>query len=882
MMRRLFRFAGSARDVPRDVRSEIGFHLDMRTEEFIAAGMAPQAARLAARQSFGDVESIEAECRRAATRGLRTRTRRMTMNELRQDLQYGLRTLRRSPGFAFAAILTLALGIGANTAVFSMVRGVLLRPLPYRDGGQLVFLKQPATQVGVPDAGFSVKEFEDFRAANHSLQGLAEYHSMPFILLGRGEPRRVQSGVVSANFFDLMGVRPLLGRTFRPGEDALGVAPVLVLSYAFWRNELGGDPAIVGRTFEMNDRIHTVIGVLPPIPQYPNENDLYMPTSACPFRSAPATIEGRRFRMLRVLGRLAPGATLAGAQSELETVAARMHAAYPESYAASQGFGISATPLQEELTVRARPTLMLLFGTAAFVLLIACANVANLTLARLVRRERELALRSALGADRRRLLRQLLVEGTLLSLAGGVFGLALAASALHLLTAFAEQFTPRAGEIRIDGTVLGFTLVVSLATGIAFGVLPALPARLNLAGSLKDGAAATSGGRSSRIRAALVVGQVAVSVVLLVAAGLLARSLRELQRVDPGFDTDHVLTMALDLNWSRYTTNALVLDFHRRLEERLANQAGIVSTASVLTFPLSGRRPFGFDFQIAGRPADPDGSVPRADFRSVSPGYLATLGIPLVTGRNFTANDDAEAPEVVLVNQSLAGKYWGKENPLGQRVSADSGKSWSTIVGVVGDVRQYGLEAGPADEMYAPFAQSPVREGQFLVRTTADFIAVGKRVADAVHALDPAQPVSGLATLDQLRSESLASPRLIALLLGLFSLLALLITCAGLAGVIAFSVGQRSQEIGVRMALGAARGEVLGMIVLEGLRLVAAGLVLGVAGALLLTRLLTAHLFRIQATDPVTFVATAAVLLGVAVAACLVPARRAASVDPVV
>jgi putative ABC transport system permease protein len=833
-------------------------------------------------QAFGDVEAIEAECRASAARAVRSRTRRMTMNGLRQDLQYGLRSLRRSPGFACAAILTLALGIGANTAVFSMVRGVLLRPLPYRNGQELVVLRQPASLVGVPDAGFSAKEVDDYRNASHALGGVSEYHSMAFILLGRGEPRRVQTGVVSANFFDLMGVRPALGRTFRPGEDVVGASPVLVLSYGFWQNQLGGDPGIVGRTFEMNDRIHTVIGVLPPVPQFPNENDVYMPISSCPFRSSPAMAENRSMRMVKVFGRLAPGATLAGVQSELETIASRLHATYPEAYAASQGFGIGAESLQERLTVQARPTLFLLFATAVFVLLIACANVANLTLARLVRRERELALRTALGADRRRLLSQLLVEGTLLSLAGGLIGLGLAGSVLHLLAAFAARFTPRAAEISIDGTVLAFTLVLSLLTGIAFGVLPALPSRLNLAGSLKDGGAATSGGRSLRVRGILVVAQVAVSVVLLVGAGLLVRSLRELQRVDPGFDSDNVLTMTLDLNWSRYTTNALVLNFHRQLQARLADQAGILSSASSLSFPLSGSQPFGFQFQIEGRPTDKDGSVPLADFRSVSPGYFATLGIPLVAGRNFTEDDVPGTPDVVLINQSLARKYWGKDNPLGHRITADSGKTWNTIVGVVGDVRQYGLDTGPVNEMYAPFAQSPARQGVFLIRTTADPIGVAKRVADAVHAIDPGQPVANVRTLAQLRSDSLASPRLTALLLTLFSLLALVITCAGLAGVIAFSVSQRSQEIGVRMALGAARNEVLGMVVLEGMRLVAVGMALGVAGALLLSRLITIHLFQVRPTDPVTFVATAVVLVGVAVAACLVPARRAASVDPMV
>jgi len=882
MMRRLFRLTRSVPDPARDLRSEIGFHLEMRTRELIDGGMAPEAARLAAAQAFGDLRAIEAECHRVAAREARTEARRTLMIGLRQDLQYALRTLRRSPGYTLVALLTLALGIGANTAIFSMVRGVILRPLPFRNGDRLVNLEQPASLAGVQNAQFSVLELEDYRTRSRTVQDLVEYHSMPFILLGRGEPWRVQTGVVSANYFDVLGVTPARGRAFREGEDQTGTAPVLVLSHDFWQNRLGGDPDIVGRTFEMNDRIHTVVGVLPPMPQYPGENDVYMPSSSCPFRSSPFTRQTRAARLLTLFGRLAPGATLAAAQSEMTQLGESLHGQHPDSYPQSQGFATTVASLRDQLTRQAKPTLLLLFATAGFVLLIACANVANLTLSRLVRRERELALRTALGAGRGRLMRQLLAEGGLLALAGGVVGLGLAAAALKLLTAFAARFTPRAGEIALDGWVLAFTLGISLLTGLAFALLPALPARVNLVGALKDGGSAASGGRSLRLRSVLVVAQVAVSVVLLIGAGLMVRSLVALQRVDPGFETERVLTMTLDLNWSRYTTSDLIRQFHDRLHGRLAGQPGIAAAASALMFPLDGHRRQGFEFEIEGRPRSENTALPQGDFRSVSPDYFNTLGIPLVTGRVFTAGDGPNAPAVVVVNQSLARRHWGTEDPLGRRISADSGKTWLTVVGVVGDVRQYGLDAEPADEVYTPFAQLPIREGTFLVRTTGDPLVMARRIEDEVHAIDAAQPVAKIQTLEEVRGQSLASPRVTASLLGLFALLALVITGAGLAGVVAFSVSQRTQEIGVRMALGAERSEVLGMVLREGMRLVFAGLVLGVLGALMLTRLMAGLLYGVPATDPLTFAGVALVLVAVAVVACLVPARRAATVDPMV
>ena len=881
-MRRLFRLTRSVPDPARDLRSEIDFHLDMRARELMDAGMAPEAARLAAVQAFGDLWVIEAECRRVAAREARSEAWRLLMTGLQQDVRYALRTLARAPGYTLVALLTLALGIGANTAVFSMIRGVILRPLPFRDGERLVNLEQPASLAGVQNAQFSVPELQDYRAQSRTVRDLVEYHSMPFILLGRGEPWRVQTGVVSANYFDVLGVTMAQGRAFREGEDQPGSAPVLVVSHDFWRNKLGGDPAIVGRTFEMNDRIHTVVGVLPPMPQYPGENDIYMPASSCPFRMSPFMLQTRSGRMLTLFGRLAPGATLEAARRELADLGTRLHTEHPESYPQGQGFTTRVESLRDQLTRGAKPTLLLLFATAGFVLLIACANVANLTLARLVRRERELALRTALGAGRGRIVRQLLAEGGLLSLAGGVLGLGLAAATLRLLTAFAARFTPRADEIALDGTVLVFTLGVAVLTGIGFALLPALPARVNLVGALKDGGAATSGGRSHRLRSMLVVAQVAVSVVLLIGAGLMVRSLLALQRVDPGFDTERVLTMTIDLNWSRYTSSDLIRQFHEGLHRRLEGQAGIAATASTMVFPLAGNRRLGFEFEIEGRSKSPGVALPQGDFRSVSPDYFRALGIPLVTGRVFTDGDGAQAPQVALVNQTLARRYWGTGSPLGARISTDSGKTWSAIVGVVGDVRHYGLETEPADEVYAPFAQVPIREGRFVVRTTGEPMAVARRIEDEVHAIDAAQPIANVETLEEIRAQTLASPRVTASLLGMFALLALVITGAGLAGVVAFSVSQRTQEIGVRMALGAERSEVLGMVLKEGLRLVVIGLVIGIAGAVGLTRLLAGLLYGVPATDPLTFAAVIAVLLAVAAVACLVPARRAATVDPMV
>jgi putative ABC transport system permease protein len=804
------------------------------------------------------------------------------MQTFLQDLRYGARMFVKQPGFTLVAIVTLSLGIGANTAIFSIVNGVLLAPLPYRDGQQLVVLKQQAILGGGNNLPFSVKEISDYRERNHSLEGIVEYHSMSFILLGHGEPERVRTGVVSAEFFDFLGVRPLLGRTFRPGEDLPGAEPVLVLSYEYWQRSHGGDPNIVGKTFRMNDKAHYVVGVLPPFPQYPNENDVYMAVSSCPFRSAPTFIANRNARMMSVFGRLRPGATVTQAQADLKTIAGQLQQAYPESYPPSRGYGATLAPLQEELTRAAKPTMLILLGTTGLVLLIACANVANLALARLLRRERELAIRAALGAGRRRLIRQLVTESTLLALAGGGLGLLLAASGLDLLKTFAARFTPRASEIHIDAAVLLFTLVVSVGVGVTFGALPALAAGENLVASLKEGSGQSMSGKGrQRLRSLLIVSQVAMAFVLLMGAGLMVRSLLALQRVDGGFKAENVLTMQISLNFSKYNDAQKTRAFFNALLERIRMQPGVISAAVAFTFPLNQSAPRNSSFQIEGRPV-PDGApVPLADLRVASPDYFQTVGIPLLRGRTFTAQDHENAMGVALINQTMARHRWGNDDPVGHRVSLDNGQRWLSIVGVIGDVRQYGLDQEPADELYLPFAQAP-NGSQLLARMIANPSSMARQMTEAVYSIDPDQPVSNVQTLEQVRRNSLASPRLTAMLLSLFAALALTITATGITGVLALWVNQRAPEIGIRMALGATPGTVLRMVLTQGMRLVVLGLLLGLAGAAALTRWMTSLLFGISTTDPATFALIALLLLAVALLACYFPARHATKVDPLV
>lgn len=799
-----------------------------------------------------------------------------------QDLRYALRMVRKNPGFSAAIILTLALGIGVNTAIFSLVDGVLLRPLPYASGKRLVMLTQKAPRAGISDLRFSVKEIQDYRRETKTLDQIVEYHSMPFILLGGEEPERVQTGVVSANFFDVFGIKPILGRTFNPGEDRLGAEPLLILSYDYWQRNLGGSRSVIGRTFKMNDHVHTVIGVLPPIPQFPDNNDVYMTTSSCPFRSSQRMIEGRTLRMMRVFGRLSPGVTLAQAQGELNSIARHLEQEYPQAYPLTRGYGVTATSLREELVRHARTTLLVLLGTAALVLLIACANVANLFLARLLQRDREMAIRLALGANRRRLIRQLLTESSVLSLSAGALGLGLAYATLHLLVSFTARLTARAAEIHINTSVLLFTLGVSLFTGLVFGAIPALSSRRDVARSLNDGDRSSSAGiGKQRVRSLLTVAQISISLVLLVGAGLMVRSLFRLQRVDPGFKPANVLTVFLDLDWSKYNKPDLIHNFQRTLLKKTSSLPGVLNASIAGTFPLNQISPFSSGFQIEGRSLDSDVPLPRIDVNAVSPDYFQTIGVPLMQGRLFSESDRPDTPSVLLINEAMARHYWGKESPVGARISGDRGKTWDTIVGVVGNTRQYGLDKKVEDEAYVPLFQTARRVCSLLVQTGSDPGQMTRSVVQKVYEIDPNQPVARVQTLQHIRDESIAAPRLTAHLIELFALLALVITLAGLVGVMALSVNQKQHEIGIRMALGATRGDVVEMVLRQGLRLVLLGLALGMLGALALTRVMQQLLFQVQATDPLTFAAVSMVLVAAAVLACLIPARRATRFDPI-
>jgi putative ABC transport system permease protein len=857
----------------RDLDRELAFHIDMLTEQKVRSGMSAVEARREAQRHFGEIDRVKDEVRDTWLSRL--------WETLVQDVRYGFRNLARNPGFALIVILTMALGIGANTAIFSVVNGVLLRPLPYKDGQQLVVLRQQQPLAGVDDMRFSHQEILDYRTAK-SLESVVEFHDMWFILLGRAEPERVSTGVVSANFFDVLGVRPMYGRTLQASDAAPGAPAVLLLSHSYWQRSFGGDPSVIGKVFQMNDRPHQVVGILPPVPQYPLEVDVYMPTSACPFRSSQAALNNRAFRIVgTAFARMKPGVTVDKSLADLSGVSARLQRDHPDEYPKERGYRAVASPLQQEMTQSFRRTLLVLLGTAAFVLLIVCASVANLMLARMVRREREIAVRAALGASRMRLLRQLLNEATILAVLGGALGLALAQWGVDLLIAYAERFTPRAGEITVDVTVLLYTLCVSVLTGLIFGSVPAFNGSLSVSPALRDSGRAPQSRQN--IRNSLIVVQVAASFMLLIGAGLTIRSLIKLQQVDPGFRTENILTMRIDLNFTKYR-GLRAAEFWQRVEERLKAVPGVTAAGGGGTFPLNDANVGSGDIEIKGRDLPPKRAASRVDFLFATPEYFSAIGQPILTGRNFRQSDDwstrQHAP-VVIINRTMARHSWGNDDPVGQQISADNGRTWSTIVGVVADTRQQ-LREPVHDAVYVPMFQTGFLSTNWLVRSRVDPSIMQREIRNAIRAIDPDQPVDHFRTLAEVRSASLASPTLTATLLGLFGLLALVITAAGIAGVVAFSVNQRTQEFGIRMALGAQRGNVLTLVLRQGLTLVLVGLAIGLAGALVLTRVLTTLLFGIQPTDGLTFAAVSMVLVAVAALACFVPAKRAASVDPMV
>lgn len=803
------------------------------------------------------------------------------MASFASDLTLATRSLRKAPGFAITAIVTIALGIGASTAIFSMVNGVLLSRLPYGGGERLVHLTQASSRA--PDEGFSVLEVQDLGDRTRSLAGVAEYHSMAFELYGHGDPMRVQTGVVSDDFFELLGVEPLLGRLFRPGEDAIGAPPVVLLSYRFWKEKFGGDSSVVGSAFTMNDKVHTVVGVLPPLPGYPDDNDLWMPAGACPFRSAPQMMSSRSMRMVGAWAVVKPGIPLDRARADLASVERELHAEYPEAYPPSARLRIGAVTVREELTARSRPLLFTLLGTAAFLLLVATANLANLTLARHLRRRREIALRVALGAGSWRIFRQLAAESLVITSLGGILGALLALSGLGILRALAALVTPRAGEVRMDARVLLFTTFVSVSVAIVVALLPLVRTRRvsGLSNALREGGANTAGGRrEGRLRGALLASQVAIAVVLLVGAGLIGRSLVALERVDSGFDGRGVVTARLDLNFTKYDTRAARSNMADALLDRLSSIRGVSSAALANALPLGNNQPTLVSFEIDGVSSPAGRANPRADLVAVTPSYFQTVGVPLLRGRAFASSDRDTLDPVAIIGQRLARSYWGNRDPVGTRISADSGRHWVRIVGVVGDVRQNRLDEDATDEIYIPLSLAAPSDLRAFLRSPGSATSVVSDLRALVRSIDPKQAVTEVQTLTQLRGDQLAEPRLTATLLVVFALVALTITAAGLAALVAHTVSQRRPEIAIRVALGADNARVLRAVLRQSAAMVVVGLVLGIGIAVGASRFVAALLFQVAPTDLLTYFSVAVVILATAACASLAPARRALRTDP--
>jgi putative ABC transport system permease protein len=847
-------FARSRRD--RDLAAELDSHLQLHIDDNLRAGMTPEAARRAALIRLGGVEATKDQYR--DRRGI------PALATLGQDLRYGARILRKHPGFTAAAVTTMALGIGANSAMFTVIHAVLLRPLPYPDSGRLVSAVQLHAKFGPEWATWP--DYTDWRDQTTRLQGLGGAWQVTYNLTGVDEPERLSGAAVTASLFPVLGVSSSLGRVFsqRADENPLSV----VLAHSLWRRRFAADRNVIGRTIDLNGRPHTVIGVMPEGFAFPPEAELWVPFDS----SGPGLDRG--YHLLNVVGRLKAGATVDQVQTELGAVAARSAREYPTT---NRDWGVQVSSLLDGAVSSTRPMLLILAGAIGCVLLIACANVAALLMSRAAARTYELTLRAALGASRGRIARQLLTESLMLALCGGIAGLALAAWAVNPLLALTTL--PRSAEVSLDLTVLLFTLLVSLITGVGFGLAPALMLS-------RSAQSPTPGVRVSvptgSLRPALVALEVAIAVVLLAGAGLLIRSFHRLQQVDTGFSADRVLTMRFFLPRATYPADRAIRHYQQMIE-RVSGLPDVEAAAVVSHFPFSGLSA-GAVFRIPGRPtaAAGEGANLNAEFRSASPGYFRAMGIPLLLGRAFTEADAADAPFVAIVNRAMADRFFPGQNPLDQSVQI-LGPRPRRIVGVVQNIRHRGLDSVLAPEIYVPHAQYP-SGGMFLaVRArSGDPARLAGSVRAEVRALDRDLPISGIRTSQELLDGSLSRRRFSLVLLTTFASTALALAIIGVYGVLSFAVAQRTREIGIRLALGAGSRDVLRLTLGQGMRPVLAGLLIGILAALGATRVLTGMLYEIQPTDPPTLAGVAVVLLGAALAATLIPARRAARVDPMV
>jgi putative ABC transport system permease protein len=807
------------------------------------------------------------------------------------DLKYGWRMLLRSRGFTAVAILTLAVGIGANAAIFSIVNTVLLRPLPYPHPERIVLIWETYANRNVTRGTASLAEFLDWRDLSQSFQELSALRILFYNVTGRAEPEQLWGVTVSGNFFRLLGVRPFLGRDFSPEEEQPGKEQVAIISYGEWQRRFGGAQSAVGQTIVLDDKPFTIIGVLPAdfsVFGTSTPLDVWMP-----FALNRAQLD-REAHSAIVFGRLRPEVSLAQAQAEMEAIFESLKKQYP---GVNQKDFPRLAELQRELTFNSRQSLLILAGAVVFVLLIACANVANLMLARAATREKEIALRATLGAGRRRIFRQLLTESALVALLGGACGILVAYAGLHLLHGALPQTggsgeIPYANRIKIDGTVLGFTLGISLLTGLIFGFAPAIQiSRAELFESLKEGSRGSTGGRRNRyVRSALVVSEVALSLILLVGAGLLIRSFALLMSEDLGFNTSHLLTMQLWLPESHYPSDQQVINFYQQVIDRTAAVPGVKSASAVNFLPLTRWGDY-CDFDIGGRPPRKSGEQYTSQYRVVDWRYLETMEIPVKEGRGFRSADRSQSEGVALVNEALARRYWPDQSPIGQQIrlnfpsartpyQPNPRESWLTIVGVVGDVRDWRWDEPKMAQVYLPYQQNPSRVMRLAIRSFGDPAQLTLAVKQTIESIDPNQPVTEVRTMDAFLEAALSQRRLSMLLLGVFAGVATLLAAVGIYGVMAYTVSQRSHEIGIRMALGAEPTGVLRMVVGDGMKLAGIGVALGIGGAFLAMRILQGQLYGVKATDPFTFVGVAAGLTLVAAAACFFPARRATRVDP--
>ena len=868
-----------------EIVEELAQHLDDVYQRSIAKGFSEHESKRIALRELADADVLPSELKRVHKPFHETPVpggagRSNLLTDFFQDLRYAGRMQLKNPGFTVVAVIALALGIGANTAIFSVVNSVLLRPLPYKDPERLVMVWEDASKFGYPHDTPAAANYVDWRDQNTVFEGMAAIADNSFNLTGAGDPERLEGRYVSATLFALLGVDPQIGRTFTAAEDQPGSNRVVVLSYALWQRRFGGDNSIVGKPLNLNGETYTVVGVMPARFQFPSsDNQVWVPIA---FTSEDAANRNRHY--LQVLARLKPGTTLEQAQTEMHTIAARLQQQYPQS---NTDLGAAVTSLHEHVVGDIKPALLILLGAVGLVLLIACANVANLLLARAAVRQKEIAVRIALGARRQRLIRQFLTESVLLATIGGVVGLMIAYGGLMVLRAFIPENIAQTGQISIDLKVLGFTFVVAMITGLIFGLAPAIQAaRFNQTETLKEGGRDSATGSSGkRIRGLLVMAEVAVSLVLLIGAGLLINSFLRLRSVDPGFRADNLLTMKVVLPQPKYPDFERRSAFYTALVQRVQSVAGVKSAAVTTNLPLY-RQGNSIGVSIEGQPPPPPGQENIVVTRIISPAYFDTMTIPLLSGRSFTDQDVRTSPRVVVISEAMARRYWPGQDAVGKRIGAgriQRPEDWFQVIGVVKDVRQFELTADPRPQMYLSYRQMGFfPSDDLVVKTEVDPASLAATVRNAVWEIDKDQPVSNIRTMDEILTQSIARQRFSMLLLAIFAGVALTLAAVGIYGVMSYSVAQRTHEIGIRMALGAQTGAVLKLAVGYGLKLVIAGIAIGLIAAFALTRVMSTLLFGVTATDATTFTLISLLLIAVAALASYIPARRATKVNPIV